>query len=106
MKVAAACGFGWSASHSEGPIRRGYVWRGHTDRTIHGLAPRLLDCASVAILSYSFPMPAGALAGPGREKGVLTSSLRAGESFDMVVVASELRALVVCLFVYRGSVVG
>lgn len=73
----------------------------HTDRTIHGLAPRLLDCASVAILSYSLPMPAGALAGPGREKGALTSSLRAGESFDMVVEGSKLRALVVSLVVYQ-----
>lgn len=57
---------------------------GRTDSTIHGLGPRLLECASLAILSYSLPIPAGAFVGPGREKGALTSSLRAGESFDMV----------------------
>lgn len=32
-------------------------------------------------------MPAGALAGPGREKGALMSSLRAGDSFDMVTAS-------------------
>lgn len=60
--------------------------RGHTDRTIHGFAPKHLESASVAILSYSFAMLAGALVGPGREKGAFMSSLTAGESFDIVVV--------------------
>lgn len=60
----------------------------HTDNTIHGLGPRLLECASPAILSYSLPMPVGALVGPGRAKGALMSSLSAGDSFDMAVVVT------------------
>lgn len=56
----------------------------HTDSTIHGLGPRLCVWALEAIRSYSLPMPAGALAGPGRANGALMSSLSAGDSLGMV----------------------
>lgn len=49
-------------------------------------------------------MPIGAFAGPGREKGALTSSLRAGESFDMVCCTCVyIRRVCVCTCVYVVS---
>lgn len=59
----------------------------HTVKASHGLGPTFLECAWLAMRSKIFPMDAGAFAGPGRAKGALMSSLRAGSSFDRDMAA-------------------
>lgn len=80
------------------------AWVGRTESTIHGRGPRFWAWASLAIFSYSLLMPAGALVGPGREKGALMSSLSAGESLDMLVMGGGVVALSIQGYGVQGRV--